>query len=70
MNKIRNYFSEVALELKKCTWPWDPRESGFSKYKELIDSTVVVLVAMLLVGTFVAGFDLVLSWALEAAAAA
>jgi preprotein translocase subunit SecE len=68
MSKIRTYINEVYLELKKATWPWDPKETGFAKYKELNDSTIVVFVAMILLGAFVAGFDLVLRQAFEAVA--
>lgn len=60
MNRIRKYWGEVILELRKATWPWDPKERGFAKYKELIDSTIVVFIAMLLLGAFVSVFDLVL----------
>jgi preprotein translocase subunit SecE len=67
MSQIRKYLSEVILEMKKATWPWDPKEKGFAKYKELNDSTIVVFVAMLLLGGFVAGFDTILRWAFEAA---
>lgn len=68
MIKIRTYINEVYMELKKATWPWDPKETGFAKYKELNDSTIVVFIAMLLLGAFVAGFDLVLRQAFEAVA--
>ena len=57
MSKVRKYVSEVFLELRKATWPWDPKEKGFAKYKELNDSTIVVFIAMLLLGGFVAFFD-------------
>ena len=53
MSRIRTYISEVFLELRKATWPWDPKEKGFAKYKELNDSTIMVFVAMLLLGAFV-----------------
>src|SRR6266487_3414260 len=39
---------------------WDPKEKGFRRYKELSDSTVVVVIAMLLLGGYVALFDFVL----------
>ena len=68
MIKIRTYINEVYMELKKANWPWDPKETGFAKYKELNDSTIVVFIAMLLLGAFVAGFDLVLRQAFEAVA--
>ncbi|MDB6073323.1 MAG: SecE/Sec61-gamma subunit of protein translocation complex [Verrucomicrobiaceae bacterium] len=66
MSKIRNYISEVILEMRKATWPWDPKEKGFAKYKELSDSTIVVFIAMLLLGGFVAFFDTALRQAFEA----
>jgi len=55
--KIGKYIGEVRTELKKATWPWDPKEKGLKKYKQLIDSTVVVLIAMVLLGAFVATID-------------
>jgi preprotein translocase subunit SecE len=58
--KARNFFSEVKVELQKASWPWDPKERGFRKYKELVDSTLVVIIAMLLLGGYVALFDFVL----------
>ena len=38
----------------------DKGEKGFKRFKELIDSTVVVFIAMLLLGAFVAFIDLVM----------
>ena len=58
--KTKNFFSEVKVELQKASWPWDPKEKGFRKYKELSDSTLVVIIAMLLLGGYVALFDFVL----------
>jgi preprotein translocase subunit SecE len=58
--KTKSFFNEVKVELQKASWPWDPKEKGFRKYKELTDSTLVVLVSMLLLGGFVAFFDFVL----------
>jgi preprotein translocase subunit SecE len=56
--KTANYFRDVVGELKKATWPWDPKEKAFgAKYKELIDSTVVVIIAMLLLSAFVSLTD-------------
>jgi preprotein translocase subunit SecE len=60
ITKTRNFFNEVKIELQKASWPWDPKERGFRRYKELSDSTVVVIVAMLLLGGFVALFDFLL----------
>ena len=67
MSRIRKYCGEVALEMRKATWPWDPKEKGFAKYKELNDSTIVVFIAMLLMGAFVSFFDTVLRMFFEAA---
>ncbi|MEM9018201.1 MAG: preprotein translocase subunit SecE [Verrucomicrobiota bacterium] len=57
MKKLARYFGEVRSELKKATWPWDPKEKGFKKYKQLIDSTIVVMIAMVLLGAYVATID-------------
>ena len=62
MNKVSLFLDEVKVELRKATWPWDPKEKGVKRYKEIIDSTIVVVVAMLLLGGYVAGWDLVLNW--------
>jgi len=37
ITKIKTFFSEVRVELQKCSWPWDPKEKGFRRYKELSD---------------------------------
>jgi preprotein translocase subunit SecE len=58
--KVKSFFSEVRTELQKCSWPWDLKEKGFRRYKELVDSTVVVVISMLLLGGYVALFDFVL----------
>lgn len=55
--KIGRYLGEVKTELKKATWPWDPKETGLKKYKQLIDSTIVVMIAMVLLGAYVATVD-------------
>ena len=60
ITRVKNFFSEVKLELQKASWPWDPKEKGFRRYKELTDSTLVVIIAMLLLGGYVALFDFVL----------
>ena len=48
--KIRGFLNEVLVELKKSAWP---------TRKELIDSTIVVMVTILILGLFVAFADLV-----------
>jgi preprotein translocase subunit SecE len=57
--KTRKFIGEVRVELGKAQWPWDLNERGFKRYKELWDSTVVVVIAMLLLGGYIAFFDLV-----------
>ncbi len=59
--KIATFIHEVKAELRKASWPWDsdPKAKGFKKYKELVDSTVVVLVAMVLLAGFVSLFDVI-----------
>jgi preprotein translocase subunit SecE len=57
MAKLGKYLGEVKGELKKATWPWDPKEKGVKKYRQLIDSTMVVIIAMLLLGAYVAFID-------------
>lgn len=68
--KISQQISNLKSELKKCSWPWesDAKVKGFKKYRELANSTLVVLVAMVLLGAYVAFFDFVMarvvSWAI------
>ena len=58
--RTKSFFSEVRLELQKASWPWEPKEKGIKRYKELTDSTLVVIIAMLLLGGYVALFDFIL----------
>ena len=60
ITRVKNFFSEVKVELQKASWPWEPKEKGIRRYKELTDSTLVVIIAMLLLGGYVALFDFVL----------
>ena len=60
---FKKYLPEVKNELQKATWPWVPKdkgEKGFKRFKELTDSTVVVFIAMMLLGAFVSLWDLIL----------
>ncbi|GHC52462.1 preprotein translocase subunit SecE [Roseibacillus persicicus] len=61
MRKAFTFINEVKGELRKAAWPWDPdpKVKGFKKFKELIDSTVVVIIAMLLLAGFVAFWDFI-----------
>ena len=60
ITRVKNFLGEVKIELQKASWPWDPKEKGFRRYEELVDSTLVVVIAMLLLGGYVALFDFVL----------
>jgi len=59
--RVSSFIGEVKGELRKASWPWDsdPKAKGFRKYKELIDSTVVVLIAVILLAAFVQFWDFV-----------
>lgn len=59
--KVSAFVGEVKGELRKASWPWDqdPKAKGFRKYKELIDSTIVVLIAVILLAGFVQFWDFV-----------
>jgi preprotein translocase subunit SecE len=61
LSSSKNFFSEVKVELQKASWPWDPKEKGMKRYKELVDSTMIVLIATLLLGGYVAGWDFLLN---------
>ena len=58
---IRDFTGEVRTELAKASWPWEPKEKGSRKYKELIDSTMVVIIAMLLLSGYVALWDFMMT---------
>jgi len=60
ITKTKSFFNEVKVELQKASWPWDPKEKGMKRYKELTDSTLVVIIAMLLLGGYVALFDFII----------
>ena len=47
---VRDFLTEVTAELKKSSWP---------TRKDLTDSTLVVIVTVLILGVFVALADLV-----------
>jgi preprotein translocase subunit SecE len=63
-SKISSFLGEVKGELRKASWPWesDPKIKGFKKYKELVDSTVVVLIAVVLLAAFVQAWDFFHVW--------
>ena len=59
ISSTKNFITEVKVELAKASWPWEPKEKGVKKYKELIDSTLIVVIAMLLLSGYVAGWDFI-----------
>lgn len=59
--RILKFVGEVKVELDKCSWPWDPNQTGFKKYKELIESTVVVVISVILLAGYVTMWDFLLS---------
>jgi preprotein translocase subunit SecE len=56
MNKIIAYLQEVAKEMRKVSWP---------SQKELINNTVVTLVATVVISLFIFATDRVISTVLE-----
>jgi preprotein translocase subunit SecE len=58
---IYKFVGEVKVELDKCSWPWDPNLTGFKKFKELRDSTVVVILSVILLAGFVTSSDWLLT---------
>lgn len=67
LTKISSFAGEVKGELRKASWPWDsdPKSKGFRKYKELIDSTIVVLIAVILLAGFVQFWDFIQIYAVS-----
>ena len=45
---IRTLWNETSTEMRKCTWP---------TRHELVESTVLVIVSLLIIGAFVAVVD-------------
>lgn len=54
--KIGQFFVDSRQELKKVTWP---------TFEELRDSTIVVIVSMLILAVFVGAIDFLLSKVIE-----
>lgn len=54
------FLGEVRTELGKASWPWDVKEKGARRYRELIDSTSVVVIAMLLLSGYIAFWDFIM----------
>lgn len=54
------FLGEVRTELSKASWPWDVKEKGARRFRELIDSTSVVVIAMLLLSGYIAFWDFIM----------
>jgi preprotein translocase subunit SecE len=57
---IIRFLGESRAELAKASWPWDPKEKGAKRYRELIDSTTVVLIAMVILSGYITFWDFVM----------
>jgi preprotein translocase subunit SecE len=57
INALKTFLSEVKIELKKCTWP---------TRQELLGSTMVVVISVLILGVFIGLSDTVLMGLLRA----
>ncbi len=64
--QIARFVGETRVELQKCSWPWNPELTGARKYKELLDSTLVVAVSALFLAAFVTVADFVFAHAIGA----
>lgn len=60
-SKIRTFLIETKVELSKCIWPIDPQEKGYARYQGLVQSTVVVVVASVLISLYIMFSDVVLT---------
>ncbi len=56
MQKIQQYIKEVIQEMKKVTWP---------TLEELKGSTLVVVIFSVIMGVYIAGIDLGLSFLVD-----
>jgi preprotein translocase subunit SecE len=54
---LKTFLGEVKIELKKCTWP---------TRQELLGSTMVVVISVLILGIFVGLSEMVLTGLLRA----
>jgi preprotein translocase subunit SecE len=59
-SRVSGFIGETIAELKKCSWPWNPAEHGAKRYKELLDSTLAVVISSVLLAGFVTCSDFIL----------
>ena len=50
---ISKFFRDVFSEVKKITWP---------SRKQVVNNTIIVIIAIIIIGAVIAGFDAVLGW--------
>ena len=55
-SRIARFVREMRSEMKKVVWPGR---------KQLVNNTMIVVVAVLVVGAVIAGFDIVCKWLLD-----
>ena len=56
IQRIKNYYHDVKVEMKKVSWP---------TRQEVINTTLVVIIAVFFFGFFLFGTDLVLSYVIQ-----
>ncbi len=59
LTKIKCYLAEVRAELAKAQWPWSNEEHGLKRFKELWNSSLIVIIAMMLIGGYISFFDFI-----------
>lgn len=67
IKKSTQFLKEVVVELKKCEWPIKREKtlSFYDRIRELVDSTIVVIITMALMAIFVGAVDFLLSKVVE-----
>jgi len=63
IKKSGQFLKEVTVELKKCDWPIKRERTlpFYDRIRELVDSTIVVIFAMILLALYVGSCDFLLS---------
>lgn len=56
IQRIKNYYHDVRVEMKKVSWP---------TRQEVINTTLVVIIAVFFFGFFLFGTDIVLSYVIQ-----
>ena len=54
--RVKAFFAHVMEELHRCTWPTQD---------ELVQSTIVVIISVIILALWVAGWDMVFSFLLQ-----